>query len=311
MIKVRNLSKHYGTLKAVDDISFEVQTGEILGLLGPNAAGKTTTMRILTCYLPPTAGNIEVDDMNIIDDSMAIRKSIGYLPEDAPLYDDMNPLEYLKFIAEIRDIKGHKFKERMKGVIETCGLKGVLKQEIGQLSKGYRQRVGIAQCMLHDPEILVMDEPTTGLDPNQIVEIRNLIKELGKRKTVVLSTHILSEVQATCQRAVIINKGKIVADGSLEELQSGFQGVEKVYLELKAPKDEVLSMVSGLNDIKSIKEAELAPGDELWAYNVESTRGSDPREELFKLAVEKKWTMLEMRKEQANLEEIFRELTKD
>ncbi|MBN1754929.1 ATP-binding cassette domain-containing protein [bacterium] len=311
MIKIQNLSKHYGTLKAVDDVSFEVKTGEILGLLGPNAAGKTTTMRVLTCYMPPTSGNIEVDNLNIRDNSMGIRRRIGYLPEDAPLYEDMNPLEYLGFIGEIRDIRGTEFRERMKKIIDTCGLKGVLKQEIGQLSKGYRQRVGLAQAMLHNPDILVLDEPTSGLDPNQIVEIRNLIKELGKEKTVVLSTHILPEVQATCDRAVIINKGKIVADGKLEELQSGFQGVEKVYLELKAPMEEALAGISRLNDVKLVTEQSISPADQLWAYRIESTRGSDPREDLFRLAVDKNWTLLEMRKEQANLEEIFRELTRN
>ncbi|HTP13080.1 MAG TPA: ATP-binding cassette domain-containing protein, partial [Bacteroidota bacterium] len=229
-IAVRNLTKFYGTEKAVDDISFDVKTGEILGFLGPNGAGKTTTMKVITCYLPPTAGSVEVEGFTVADHSFEVRGKIGYLPELNPLYLDMNVLEYLEYSAQLFGIRNALLRERMGEMIEVCGLGDVRHKDIGELSKGYRQRVGLAQAMIHDPQVLILDEPTSGLDPNQIVEIRALIKELGKEKTVILSTHILSEVQSTCSRVLIINDGKLVADDAPERLQAGEGGSIAVVL---------------------------------------------------------------------------------
>ena len=309
MITITNLTKRYGSLKAVDDITFEVKAGEILGFLGPNAAGKTTTMKIITCYMSPTSGTVEVGDMNVFDHSLEIRRMIGYMPEDNPLYHDMNVVDYLYFISELRGIPPGERTQRLKNIIEVCGVGDVLHQDIGELSKGFRQRVGLARAMVHDPEILVFDEPTVGLDPNQIVEIRNLIKELGKEKTVILSTHILPEVQATCDRVVIIHQGKLVADGTPEELQSSFQGQELVHLVLKAPEDDVPGTISSLENVSKVEEKGAESGG-LRRFEVESQRGTDIRENLFHLAVDKRWTILEMHREQASLENVFRELTK-
>jgi len=239
MITITNLTKNYGSLIAVDDITFDVKTGEILGFLGPNAAGKTTTMKIITCYMPPTSGTVEVGDLNVFDHSIEIRRMIGYMPEDNPLYPDMNVVDYLVFVSELRGIPPSDRTRRLKHIIDLCGVGDVLHQDIGELSKGFRQRVGLARAMVHDPDILVLDEPTVGLDPNQIAEIRNLIRELGKEKTVILSTHILPEVQATCDRVVIIHQGRLVADGTPAELQSSFQGQELVHLVLKAAEDDI------------------------------------------------------------------------
>ena len=309
MITITNLTKNYGTLNAVDDITFEVEAGEILGFLGPNAAGKTTTMKIITCYMPPTSGTVEVGDLNVFDHSLEIRRMIGYMPEDNPLYPDMNTLDYLQFVSELRGIPTSDRSKRLKHIIEICGVGDVLHQDIGELSKGFRQRVGLARAMVHDPEILVLDEPTVGLDPNQIVEIRNLIKELGKEKTVILSTHILPEVQATCDRVIIIHEGKLVADGTPEELQSSFQGQEIVHILLKAPEDDAAATMNSLENVSKVEEKEVEAGG-LRRFAVESQSGVDVRESLFHLAVEKKWTILEMHREQASLENIFRELTK-
>jgi ABC-2 type transport system ATP-binding protein len=309
MIRVKDLTKNYGDLKAVDDISFVVETGDIVGFLGPNAAGKTTTMRIITCFMPPTSGTVEVDDLNIFDNSLEIRKKIGYLPENAPLYWEMNVIEYLRFIMGLRGLDGRNSSKRLKRVVDTCGLGSVIHKDIGELSKGFRQRVGLAQAMIHDPEILILDEPTIGLDPNQIVEIRNLIRELGKEKTVILSTHILPEVEAACGRVLIIHEGKIVADGTAEELQSGFQGRERIYLELKKPDLEVENKLNSLDKVEKVEKISLPSGG-IKGYFIESSKGVDLREPLFNFSVENNWTILEMKREQASLEEIFRLLTK-
>lgn len=231
MIRIKKLTKLYGNFVALDSVSFNVNNGEILGFLGPNGAGKSTTMKIITCFMPPTSGIVEVDDLNIYEHSMEIRRKIGYLPETNPLYYNMYVLDYLNFIAEIRKIPGAKRKERLEYVIQTCGLSAVLAKDIGTLSRGYRQRVGLAQTLIHDPDILILDEPTLGLDPNQIIEITDLIKEIGKEKTVMVSTHILPWVQSTCDRVVIINHGKIIADGSFEQFRSKYPNPEEVTLE--------------------------------------------------------------------------------
>jgi ABC-2 type transport system ATP-binding protein len=308
MIRIKNLTKTYGELMAVDDVTFDVHTGEILGFLGPNGAGKTTTVRIITCYLSPTSGWVDVDGLNIFEHSLEVRKKIGYLPENAPLYSEMNVLDYLHFLMGIREIAKDRWTHRTKEIIEICGLGPVIHRDIGELSKGFRQRVGLAQAMVHDPEILILDEPTSGLDPNQIAEIRTLIKELGKEKTVILCTHILPEVEATCGRVLIINEGKIVADGSPAELQSSFQGRERILLELKAPLEEVETKLANLADVEEVEQV-ASNGDDVKKFAIECAKGVDLRERLFRLAVENNWTLLEMKKEQASLEDVFRQLT--
>ena len=310
-ITVRNLTKFYGQEKAVDDISFDVKTGEILGFLGPNGAGKTTTMKIITCYMPASAGTVTVDDQDISDHSLEVRRKIGYLPELNPLYLDMNVLEYLEYSAQLHSMEKPLIRGRLREMIDVCGLQDVRHKDIGELSKGYRQRVGLAQAMIHDPEVLILDEPTSGLDPNQIVEIRNLIRQLGRAKTVVLSTHILSEVQATCDRVVIINDGKIAADGTPDQLKSEFRGSEIVTVELKA------NVENGMTDIfptvKSLPHVELVqyqnPEPGIHRLVVTVAKGEDIREALFKQAVKEKWTLLDMHREATSLEEVFHKLT--
>ena len=308
MIKVTSLTKRYGEIKAVDDVTFDVHTGEILGFLGPNGAGKTTTVRIITCYMLPTSGWVEVDGLNTFVHSLEVRKKIGYLPENAPLYNEMNVLDYLHFIMGLRDIPKDRFNQRADEISEICGLEDVIHRNIGELSKGYKQRVGLAQAMVHDPEILILDEPTSGLDPNQIVEIRNLIKELGKEKTVILCTHILPEVEATCGRVLIINQGKIVADGSPAELQSSFQGKTRIYLELKTPEEDVIAKLSKIENVEKVKTISAEEAD-LKKFALECAQGVDLRENIFRIAVENNWIILELRKEQVSLEDVFRQLT--
>jgi len=232
-IVVNNLTKKFGSQRAVDNISFEVKTGEILGFLGPNGAGKTTTMKILTCYMAPSDGDAKINDLSILEYQDEIKKKIGYLPENNPLYHDMPVLDYLKFVADLQGVPKERIQNRITQMVHVCGLNVEKHKKIGELSKGFRQRVGLAQAMIHDPEILILDEPTTGLDPNQIVEIRKLIKEIGKHKTVILSTHILPEVEATCDRILIINKGKIVADGTSDMLRKRARGEEMVRIQIK------------------------------------------------------------------------------
>jgi ABC-2 type transport system ATP-binding protein len=308
MISVRNLTKNYDETIAVNDISFEVKQGEILGFLGPNGAGKTTTMKILTCFMPPTAGTVSVDNLDVMERSLEVRRKIGYLPEQNPLYHDMIVLDYLRFVAELRGIPKEQQTARLKRMVEVTGLKAVLGKAIGELSKGYRQRVGLAQAMIHDPEILILDEPTSGLDPNQIVEIRHLIQELGKAKTVILSTHILSEVQATCNRAIIINQGKVVADGSLHDLQAAFKGQEKITLELKAPKNGCLEKLRALQGAREVRE--LTSTGDLRRFQLEVEKGLDLREGIFDLSVREGWKLLELTRQTTSLEDVFRQLTK-
>jgi ABC-2 type transport system ATP-binding protein len=313
-IAVRNLTKYYDTEKAVNDISFDVKTGEILGFLGPNGAGKTTTMKIITCYMPPTSGSVEVEGFDIAEHSFEVRKKIGYLPEMNPLYLDMNVLEYLEYSARLHGLKDGLLKNRLKEMIDVCGIAAVRHKDIGELSKGFRQRVGLAQAMIHDPEVLILDEPTSGLDPNQIVEIRNLIRQLGRAKTVVLSTHILTEVQATCDRVIIIHDGGIVADGTLEQLQQDFRGSEKISLELKIPAGKIVNVMTDIYPkFKEISQVELVEysGQEgnLHKFSIHTIKGSDIREEIFRRAVSEGWVLLEMSRKATSLEEVFRKLT--
>ncbi len=310
-VRVDNLTKYYGPNLAVDNISFDVEQGEILGFLGPNGAGKTTTMKIITCFMPPNSGEVEVDGYNIKTHSMEVRKRVGYLPEMNPLYDDMNVMDFLRYAAKLQGVRGPELSRRMKEMIDICGIGDVRHKDIAELSKGYKQRVGLAQAMAHNPDILILDEPTIGLDPNQIVEIRNLIKRLGAAKTVILSTHILPEVQATCDRAVIINKGKIVADGSIDTLIDQFKGADLINLEIKAevedPLKEIVPKFNGIEDIEKVEYVKSENGS--FKFNVSSTSGVDLREQIFNLAVESGWVLLEMNREETSLEEVFHKLT--
>ena len=304
MISVNGLTRSYGNFKAVDDISFTVRDGEITGLLGPNGAGKTTTLRMLSCYLNADKGSVIVDGLNSFEDSLKIKQMIGYLPESAPLYGDMLVFDYLMYIAEVRGISGA---ERVREVAEICRIKDVMHKNINELSKGFRQRVGLAHAMIHDPQILILDEPTSGLDPIEIVEIRNLIKELGKKKTVILSTHILSEVEATCDRVIIINKGRIVADDRTESLQSAAAGDKKITVRISgADFDTVNSAMMKVNGIKSI---EPVADTGLTALSISVSGNIEVRPEIFKIISSENWVLYEMKQDQASLENIFRELT--
>ncbi|MCX6122434.1 MAG: ATP-binding cassette domain-containing protein [Ignavibacteriales bacterium] len=310
-IAVRNLTKLYGTEKAVNDISFDVKTGEILGFLGPNGAGKTTTMKIITCYMPPTSGKVEVEGLDIAEHSFDVRKKIGYLPEMNPLYFDMNVVEYLDYSARLHGLKDALLRSRLKEMIDVCGIADVRHKDIGELSKGFRQRVGLAQAMIHDPEVLILDEPTSGLDPNQIVEIRNLIRQLGRAKTVVLSTHILSEVQATCDRVIIINEGTIVADGTLEQLQQDFRGSEKISLELKANTTNAMTaMYPKFKEILHVESVEYVGQEgDVHKFSILTEKGFDIREQIFRRAVSEGWVLMEMSRKATSLEEVFHKLT--
>jgi ABC-2 type transport system ATP-binding protein len=308
MITIENLTKHYGTVRAVDDISLQVRDGEILGFLGPNGAGKSTTLKVLTTYLSPTSGNIRVNDYNIFDHPKEIREMIGYLPELNPLYDDIRVYDFLQFVAQVRQYDAKKFKSRLAEVIELCGLKGVIHKNINELSKGYKQRVGLAQAIFHDPQILILDEPTTGLDPNQIMEIRELIRNLGRKKTVIISTHILQEIQAIADRMVIINKGKLVVDGTIEEVMSSFRGQTRLNLELlnadEAGVRRMLDVIGGMT------MSEFQAGNNgLLELTLEYPNTGDPRQSIFDYAVENKWKILEMNRHKISLEEVFRDLT--
>ncbi|MBC8384928.1 MAG: ATP-binding cassette domain-containing protein [Candidatus Cloacimonetes bacterium] len=305
MIQIQNLVKDYGDLRAVDHINFNINDGEILGFLGPNGAGKSTTLKTITCFFEPTAGNIQVGEFNVLENSREVRKLIGYLPESNPLYTEMTVYDYLQFIATIREIPD--FKSRLKEVINKCGLHGIVAKPINTLSKGYKQRVGIAQAIIHDPKILIFDEPTVGLDPNQIVEIRELIKELGKEKTLIISSHILQEVQAVCDRIVIINNGKIVADGSSDELKSSFQNKTKLILDLIAPEEEISQLSDHVDNIAVLSVSTVE--NETKRVSIEYGSEDDRRPDIYKYIKSQDWIMLEMHREHVSLEDVFRNLT--
>ncbi len=305
-IVVENLTKKYGAQKAVDNISFRVKTGEILGFLGPNGAGKTTTMKAIVTYLTPNSGDIHVGDFSIHQNPDQIKKLIGYLPESNPLYSDMPVIDYLKFVAELQGIEKAKVKDKILEMIITCGLEGEKHKKIGELSKGYKQRVGLAQALIHDPQVLILDEPTSGLDPNQIVEIRELIKKIGREKTVILSSHILAEVEATCDRILIINKGKIVADGTSRDLRKQSEGRE--ILRVKIEDGDKNDIFKSLQSLGTIGLVDFMKKDET-AFEIQSKPGISSRKEIFKLCVEKGWTLTEMTPIETKLEDVFRELT--
>ena len=307
MIRIEDLSKNYGSVKAVRSISFSLGDGEIVGFLGANGAGKSTTLKMITGYITPTSGNVYFNDKNIIDDCLEIQRSVGYLPELNPLYSEMKVHEYLKFHAAIRGIEGSDFTNALKKVVADCGLQGVVHRTVGNCSKGYKQRIGLAAAMIHDPKILILDEPVTGLDPNQIVEIRGLIKKLGKEKLVLMSSHILQEIQATVDRIIIIDKGNIVADGTSEELISDSQAMVELHLDiLNAEENDIQDMKAVIPSItiKTVKKLE----DSI-SVTLEYQNTADPRKDIFNYAVEKKWVLTEMSLSRKNLEDIFRNLT--
>tara|TARA_B100001094_G_C18135843_1_gene775028 strand:+ start:37 stop:987 length:951 start_codon:yes stop_codon:yes gene_type:complete len=307
LIRIENLTKNYGDVKAVQSISFSLDDGEIVGFLGANGAGKSTTLKMMTGYLAPTSGNVFVNDQNIIDDCIDIQKQIGYLPELNPLYFEMKVHEYLKFHAEIRDIRDEDFNESLKRVVNECGLQGVVHRTVGNCSKGYKQRIGLAAALIHDPKILILDEPVTGLDPNQIVEIRSLIKKLGKEKLVLMSSHILQEIQATVDRIIIIDKGRIVADGTSEELISDSKSITKLRLEiLEGNENDIKNMEA---TIPSIKVKGINKQKESIMINIEYQNSSDPRKDLFQYAIDNNWIITEMSLHKRNLEDLFRNLT--
>jgi ABC-2 type transport system ATP-binding protein len=305
-IRIENLSKRYGRQKAVDNISFEVKTGEILGFLGPNGAGKSTTMKMITGFLGIGEGSVWIDDKSVAEVGDQLKKHIGYLPENNPLYLDMPVIDYLRFCAGLQGVAENDVDNRIRKMVKVCGLNTEKHKKIGELSKGFRQRVGLAQAMIHDPKVLILDEPTTGLDPNQIVEIRKLIRELGKEKTVILSTHILPEVEATCDRILIINRGKIVADGTADHLRKQSEGQEILKVRIEDGTAEAIQ--HELNRLKSIDRVDLVDKN-LNRFEVQSRSGASSKRDIFKLCVEKNWVLSEMVPFETRLEDIFRNLT--
>lgn len=308
MISVKNLTKYYDDFQALKGISFEIKSGEIVGILGPNGAGKSTTLRILTSYLSPTSGDAIIDGKSILDKDIEIKKIIGYLPESAPLYNDMCVFDYLVYMADIQELDRNKLSDRLNYVVEACSLKDVISKPIGELSKGYKQRVGLAGAIIHDPKILILDEPTNGLDPNQIVEIRELIKELGKEKTVLISTHILSEVEATCSRAIIINKGSIIADNDPKHL-SVDNKISSIKLSLKT-NDSFEIIKTKLNSLDNIKDIVLIEEDDNIKTITIKTTDKEPIEKIYKFIKNTDWIIYEFVKEKENLETVFHTLTK-
>jgi ABC-2 type transport system ATP-binding protein len=307
VIDVRGLSKSYGPVEAVQDVSFSVGGGEIVGLLGPNGAGKTTIMKILTCYLFPSGGTARVNGRDVFEDPLAVKECVGYLPESAPLYPDFTVREYLDFIADARRLSGPARAERLAWVIEECGLAGVVDRGIDELSKGFRQRTGLAQAMLHDPRVLILDEPTTGLDPHQIVEIRELIRRLGREKTVILSTHILQEVEAVCQRILILDKGRIVAQGTREEIEGTLKGEVLIDLALKGGPPDTAAL-AGLDGVRAVISSRSLPSG-ITDLRLSLAPDSGAEERLFDWVVARGLKILAMVPQRLSLEDIFITLT--
>ena len=306
MIKAEHLTKRFGNLAAVDDLSFEVRQGEIVGLLGPNGAGKTTTMRILSGFLPPTGGYVTVAGYDVLDDSLEVRRRVGYLPESIPLHRDLRVVEYLAYRGRLKGLSGAALRERMGLMLETCGLVRVRRKIIGHLSKGYRQRVGLADCLLNDPAVLLLDEPTIGLDPNQVRQARNLIRGLAADHTVLLSSHVLSEVEMICERVLIMRDGKIVAADTPRNLAGSLGGMARVVVELQGPRDDMRAALSALPGICGV----AGSTDGEWSRFVcECAAAVDPRESIFGLASEHSWPLRELNMERTNLEDIFVAIT--
>jgi len=306
MIEVTNLTKYYGDFPAVENLSFTVNKGEILGFLGPNAAGKTTTMRVLTGFMPPTSGTVKIAGFDVIDQSLEVRRHIGYLPETVPLYTDMSILEYLDFMGQLRGMDRQWRTRRMREVIDICRLGEYRSSLIGKLSKGFRQRVGIAQAVLHEPEVLIMDEPTIGIDPIQVVETRNLIKSFGGEHTIILSTHILPEVSMVCERVIIIHEGQVVAMDRPDNLSERLRGTERIEADIRGPSAQVMS---ALRDIPGVQEVTRTDREDVGIYNIETSSGADLREQISNLVHDRGWGLLRLQPIQMSLEEIFLRLT--
>jgi len=314
-ISVNNITKLYGNQKALDYVSISINPGEIVGLLGPNGAGKSTLMKILSCFIPPTSGEASVCGFDVLEQSIEVRKKVGYLPENNPLYLDLYVKEFLAFVAGTHQLKGS-VRSRVDEMVALTGLGAEQHKKIAALSKGYRQRVGLAQALIHDPEVLILDEPTSGLDPNQIAEIRHLIKEIGKQKTIMLSTHIMQEVEAICDRAIIIHKGKIVADDSTKNLHSIVASKPLIRVEFSsAVNKEIIQSLAGVKEllVPENESANQVKGKSISSavWLIESEAGTDIRADVFKFAVDKGLTVLSLQKEEQKLEEVFQELTKN
>jgi len=309
MIKVTNLTKRFANVKALDGVSFEVHKGEVVGFLGPNGAGKTTTMRILTGFMPPSSGTVDIAGFDVFDDSIEVRKRIGYLPENTPLYQDMEVYAFLRYMADLKEVDPEKKNEHIKKIMDRCGIEHMKNEVISRLSKGYKQRIGLAAALIGDPEVLILDEPTIGLDPKQIIEIRNLIKELGKEKTIILSTHILPEVSVTCSRVIIINDGKIVAEDTPDNLQNKVSGVAKVHLTVRGGNGEdIKSKLQGINGVTGVDV--LKSHDGLNDLSISSEKNADVRDKVSQVIVSNNWGLVEMKREMLGLEEVFLKLTK-
>jgi ABC-2 type transport system ATP-binding protein len=306
VIEVENLTKFYGPVPALRQVSFRVDQGEIVGFLGPNGAGKTTTLRILTCFMPPTSGVARVAGLDCQQNSLEVRAKIGYLPENVPLYSEMTTRRFLEFAAAAKGVVRSRIRQEIDRVMEICAITSVASRIIGHLSKGYRQRIGIAQALLNDPPILILDEPTIGLDPTQIVEIRALIKQLGTERTIILSSHILPEVSQICQRILIINNGQIIATDTPANLTTQLQRNLQVYLEVEGPRSEVMAKIGGLAGVLAVK-----PANSESTYLIESKRGQDLRPELARTVVEHGWHLRELKLQDLSLEDIFMQLVTD
>jgi len=312
MIYANGLSKQYGSFRALDNVSFAVHRGEVVGFLGPNGAGKSTTMRILTCFIAPSSGTAKIRGEDVFDNSLAVRASLGYLPQRAPLYLEMTVYEYLRFAAKVRNIDESLFKSRVRSVVEICGLAQSLSKEIRHLSHGYRQRVGLAQALIHDPPILILDEPTSDLDPNEKAEFLNYLKQIGKDRTVLLSTHNLKEVESACARAIIVSRGRVVADGALDTIRAKSGRVRYSVEVQKAAggtpsREELERALSGIRGVKTVTEH---PTDEgAYSYSVDGEEGQDLRADIFRLVSAKGWVLLELHRDTQTLEDVFRQLT--
>jgi ABC-2 type transport system ATP-binding protein len=304
MIEAKNLVKRYGGFTALDQVSFNVQEGEVLGFLGPNGAGKTTTMRILTAYMPPSDGSATVAGYDVFEDSLEVRRRVGYLPETVPLYPEMSVRDYLHFAAALRGVPDRN--QAVEDVMERVSISDRADDRIGKLSKGLRQRVGIAQALVHDPDVLLLDEPTIGLDPKQIIEVRELIRELGGDHTVILSTHILAEVSQICSRVLIINKGHIVAEDTPERLANHLKGAEQVHLAVAKPAQDTIDVLKGIPGVSNVY-----PGHAAGNFDIELALGSDRRPDIAAAAVHRGWDLLELRPIDMTLEDVFLQLTTD
>jgi ABC-2 type transport system ATP-binding protein len=304
MIEVEGLTKYYGYLPAISDLFFTIGQGEVVGFLGPNGAGKTTTLKILTCYLPPTSGQARVNGLDVYQDSLKVREQVGYLPESVPLYTEMTVERFLSFAAKAKGVESRQIKASVNKALNDCGLENVRGRIIGHLSKGFKQRVGLAQALLNNPPVLILDEPTIGLDPTQVVEIRQMIRSLGQERTIILSTHILPEVSQVCQKVIIINRGRIVAIDTVSNLKAQIQTSRRVHLTIQGPEEEVFKALTARPGILKAERQDDGPG----MFVVEMDKDRDIRADLARSIIEQGWGLLEMRSQELSLEEVFVQL---